>query len=177
MPFVFRKLTLYEQASGAKINKTKTTGLLIGALKGKIPHFNEISWTKDNMKTLGISHGFNVDTKAIYASLIKKITNCLNTWGSRNLTLKGKVLVIKTYVISKLLYEAEVNGIPQPYIDKIEKMIKRFLWDGKQPLINKNTCHLNNDDRGLGLPNIETIIKTLNIKTIYRLIIHSDVQN
>ena len=61
-----------------------------------------------------------------YLKLIKQTQSTINVWKKRALTLNGKVLVIKTFIISKLLYEAEINGIPDTYIQIIEKMIKDF---------------------------------------------------
>jgi len=94
----------------------------------------------------------------------------------RNLTLQGKVLVIKTFVIPKLLYKAEIIGIPDIYIKEIEKLLKKFLWDGKQPLINIETCYLSREEGGLDISNIRFILKCLNIRTIYS-IMKSDVSN
>ena len=170
---IFRTLTLYEEASGAKLNKSKTTGLCIGKLKNTKPSFSEILWTKNYVKTLGIHHGYNIDVSNIYNNIIEKINSILNKWRKRTLTLQGKVLIIKTFVISKILYEAEINGIPEQYIKIIESIMKNFLWDGKQPKISMKTCFLHRDDGGLGLPNLRTIVKCLNIKSIYN-IIHSD---
>ena len=43
---IFDDLKLYECASGAKLNKEKTTGLFIGRLKENDANFKEINWTK-----------------------------------------------------------------------------------------------------------------------------------
>ena len=47
---MFKCLSLYEKASGAKLNKAKTTGLLIGSLKNKSPKFKDMKWTKSLVK-------------------------------------------------------------------------------------------------------------------------------
>ena len=54
----FKTADKFEKASGAKINKTKTICLYLGAWKNKTPQFKEITWTKTNVKTLGINHGY-----------------------------------------------------------------------------------------------------------------------
>ena len=113
MPYIFTNLRKYERASGAKLNKNKTTGLMIGCLKNKTPNFNDISWTKTNVKTLGIHHGYDIHIDELFTTKIAKIKACLNTWKSRNLTFQGKILIIQTLVISKILYDIEIIGIPQ----------------------------------------------------------------
>jgi hypothetical protein len=52
-----------EKASGSKINYEKTNGLFIGRLRGKRPRLTNISWISDNIKTLGVFHGYNIDTE------------------------------------------------------------------------------------------------------------------
>ena len=47
-------LTIYEKASGSKVNYEKTKGMYIGSAKNNRPKFTKIVWTKDNVKTLGI---------------------------------------------------------------------------------------------------------------------------
>ena len=119
IPYVLEILTSYELASGAKINKEKTKGLLIGNLKNNTPKFNEISWTKDFVKTLGICHGYNIKDDKIWKDKILKIKSCLQIWKSRNLTLNGKVLIIKTFVHSVINFEIESRGIPYNYKKRI----------------------------------------------------------
>ena len=68
----FKTINKYEKASGASIHKHKTIGLYIGPWKEKIPEYNEISWTKDNVKTLGIHHGYNIVENAVWMDKIKK---------------------------------------------------------------------------------------------------------
>jgi len=48
---MFNCPNFYEKATGAKLNKAKTTGLLIGSLKHNSPKSNDIKWTKSAVKT------------------------------------------------------------------------------------------------------------------------------
>jgi hypothetical protein len=41
---------------------------------------------KDNAKTLGIHHGYNIQNDDIWKSIIDKMKNCVHVWKSRNLT-------------------------------------------------------------------------------------------
>ena len=104
----FRVLNSFEKSSGAKVNKSKTYGLYLGQWKNKLPEFKEIQWTRDNVKTLGIHHGYNIDENAVWLEKINKMKNCIKIWKSRDLTLTGKVLVIKTLLLSQIGF---FNGI------------------------------------------------------------------
>ena len=107
VPHIFKILSFYERASETKMNKSKTIGLFIGRIKRNKHTFNEINWTRKNVKTLSIHHGYEIDDDAIWMEKINKIKNCLSVWKMRNLTYQGKVLILKTFVVSIILYEIE----------------------------------------------------------------------
>ena len=44
----------------------------IGSAKNNRPKFTKIVWTKDNVKTLGIHHGYNIQNDEIWKSIIDK---------------------------------------------------------------------------------------------------------
>ena len=46
-------LSKYEKAFGSRINYNKTKAISIGTARNRKPKFNEISWIKENVKTLG----------------------------------------------------------------------------------------------------------------------------
>ena len=48
---VIKEIQDYEEASGAKINHTKTTGLWLGSWKDRIDTPLNFTWTKQNVKT------------------------------------------------------------------------------------------------------------------------------
>ena len=51
--------------------------------------------------------------------LINKIDKTLNKWKNVNADLFEKVIILKTYVISKIQYVQKVIEIPNVYIKKI----------------------------------------------------------
>jgi hypothetical protein len=106
----FDILTIYEKASGSKVNYEKTKGMYIESAKNNRPKFTKIVWTKDNVKTLGIHHGYNMK------SIIDKMKNCVHVWKSRNLTYTGKTLLVNNLLISLCGYEIEMRGIREKYV-------------------------------------------------------------
>jgi len=82
----FDILTIYEKASGSKVNYEKTKVCISDRQKNNRPKFTIIVWTKDNVKTLGIHHGYNIQNDYIWKSIIDQIENCVHVWKSRNLT-------------------------------------------------------------------------------------------
>jgi hypothetical protein len=68
----FLILSKFEKASGSKINYEKTKGLFIGRLRGKRLRLTNTSWISDNIKMLGVFHGYNIDTDDIWKKIINK---------------------------------------------------------------------------------------------------------
>jgi hypothetical protein len=102
----FDVLIIYEKASGSKVNYEKTKGMYmyIGSAKNNRPKFTKMVWTKDNVKTLGIHHGYDIQNDEIWKSIIDKMKNCVHVWKSRNLTL-----IVKNLLISLCGYEIEMR--------------------------------------------------------------------
>ena len=166
----FKWLKIYEQASGSKINYTKTEGIYLGPWKNKEPIFTKIKWTKTAVKTLGIFHGHVIDNDKIWKDKIQKIKNCLQVWKTRNLTLKGKTLIIKSFIISLIGFEIEARGIPEKYMQEINKLIWDYLWDGKVNLVERKVCCNSRIDGGMGMINLMEFIENKQVKTVYKII-------
>jgi hypothetical protein len=109
------------------MNKDKSTGIFIGKSKEKISKLRDIKWTRNYVKTLGICHGYKIDTNKIWMKKINEIKNCFQVWKARGLTFKGKILVLKTYVVSIINFEIDTRGIPTKYIDLIYKIMSDFF--------------------------------------------------
>ena len=90
-------------------------------------------WPRDPIKALGIFFSYD-SKKANELNFVEKIRNLektLNSWKRRNLTLYGKVNIVKTLGLSKLIYSASVLVIPEQLINEINSIILNFIWDGK----------------------------------------------
>ena len=77
---------------------------------------------------------------------------CAKTQSQRNLSLKGKTIVINTLILSKLWFIANVFPIPKHLIPQINKIILGYLWKGSaaEP-IAQETLFLPRDRGGLGI--------------------------
>ena len=77
---------------------------------------------------------------------------CAKTQSQRNPSLKGKTIVINTWISSKLWFTANVFPIPKDLIPEINKIIFGYLWKGSaaKPIARK-TLFLPRDRGGLGI--------------------------
>jgi hypothetical protein len=72
-------------------------------------------------------------------------------------------------------YEIEMRGIPDRFPNEINVIIWKFIWDVKVNQIDRNVCYLDKKEGGMGMINIEYLIRSKQIKIIYK-IIHSDLE-
>ena len=142
----------------------------LGLLEGKKPKFQRISWTSDNIKTLGIHHGYNIDDNVIWKRRIEKMKNCVHVWKSRNLTYTGKTLIVKSTLISLCGYEIEIRGVPEKFKKEIIDLIWNFIWGGKVNQIDRHVCCLEVEKGGMGMINFDSFLESKHIKLLYRII-------
>lgn len=67
-----------------------------------------------------------------WEGVLKGIERRLRFWKLRNLTLKGKVLVINALMLSKIWYVLSVTSLPHEYFKRIkESVLDFFMGEGK----------------------------------------------
>ena len=119
--------------SGLKINKDKTEVLILGPITTQNIPSMCIPLVKECVKMLGVTifKEIGETVKFNYKLVIEKMKSTIQRWGNRNLSLAGWVCILKTMVLSKLIYCA--NALPSPpleIIKEIQTMIYKFIWKG-----------------------------------------------
>jgi exonuclease III len=168
---VFNLIELFSKCAGLKVNKEKSEAMWIGASSNYRHKPFNIKWTKDSIKTLGIY--VNLDRKTTiednFNERLKKIKDLLEIWNLRKLTLKGKVIILNTLIISQMIYISTVLYTPKWVITEYQNIITNFLWN-KKPAKIKYTCLINSiENGGLKLQDLETKIRSIQIKWIQNI--------
>ena len=114
---VIRLFEVFETFSGLKVNYDKTEIMPIGSIKNKSFKFDTIKkmkWNDGPVMLLGIKlcPDENEVIRINYTPLMQKIKSQLNIWSQRNITLYGKITIIKTFALSQLVYVMSV--LPSP---------------------------------------------------------------
>lgn len=103
-----REVEIYGLYSGLKLNKEKTEGFRLGGNHEEInnPNLFGISWSEKPVRLLGIyfSYDEGEGNKYNFESKIQDIKSTVNLWGMRDLTIMGRLQIIKSYIISKFMY-------------------------------------------------------------------------
>ena len=80
----------------------------------------------------------------------------------RSLTLAGtagKIVIFKTKVISKIVFQSFITAFPKYAVNELEKIQKDFLWNNSTPKIKHET--LGNDYIAGGLKNVDISSKII----------------
>ena len=98
-----------------------------------------IKIVQDTIKSLGIIIGKDIEnaTKQNFNNKITKIKNLLNMWKCRNLSIKGKITVLRSQVLPIILYPASVLNTPESVITDIDKLFFDFIWPHKKHHVKK----------------------------------------
>jgi len=88
-------------------------------------------------------------------------------WSWRGLTLIGRIQVIKSFVIPKILYRAALVSCKKDFTKKLNSLFYTFVWKGKDKI--KRTTLINPVEKGcLNMPDIDSMISTQRIMCIKR---------
>ena len=158
---VLKLINIYEQGSGSKLDLNKMKGMWLSSKHGQTTGLIDITWVTDQLKLLGRSD------QTIYKSWterIDKLESWLKMWKYRNLSLTGKVLILNTVGLSRLIYLGTVYPIPKPCLNRVNSLVFNFLWSGRNEMIKREVIFLNTDQGGLGLTDLSTKLEALQFK-------------
>ena len=63
----------------------------------------------------------------------------LNLWSGRRLSILGRIAIVKTLALSKLVYNCSVLDTPTDFAKEVNKVIFPFIWNFKPDKIKRNT--------------------------------------
>ena len=103
-----------------------------------------LPWKTSSFKALGIV--FHLNTKYMfdlnYKVKLKQIEQSLNCWRARNLSLIGKICVIKSLLLPQLLYQFSVLciKIPKSFFDALDKLFLNLFGMGEMIGLKEKLC-------------------------------------
>ena len=116
-------LQVFSRFSNLQVNNDKTEIFAIGGQKLHQKNFHHEVQT--SIKILGIVFDYNTSLrmKANFDSIFKSIKDTLNMWKWGRLTLLGRIQIIKSFVIPKILSKAAVIAVTDDFIKEINSLI------------------------------------------------------
>ena len=165
-------LRQYELASGSRINRIKSSVLLLGTARPtdfrSLP-FQFLGRT-DSVKYLGLRVGPNVTDDDLWEDAVDKLGRTLSLWAPRDLTVTGRITVLTTLALSTLWYLAAICPPPNAVASAISKNVWRFLWKGRERgKVARSACLARRTEGGLSMVDFGSICNALRVKFVQRL--------
>ena len=157
----FNKFTI---CSGLKLNMEKTEIIPLGKLKNKsISLSNDLGRITVNngpFKTLGIwySHDQKEVTNLNFTDRLLKMNNLINIWKSRNLSLKGKITIIRSLILPQIQFLFPMVFVPDSLLKDIDNLLFNYLWGNKPAKIKRSTIIAPIEDGGLNMIDVFAVL-------------------
>ena len=170
---LFKLLDDFKNLSGLAIDPSKTEGMCIGSSRGNKTKPFGIKWPNEPIKALGVYYSY--DPKLLleknFIEKLDTIKKLINTWSSSGLSLYGKVNIIKSLIIPKLVYVSSLLPTPKELLKQLNQLLFKFLWKG----VDKVTClsAINEYENG-GLRMIDFETKSLRLTWLKRIFSEND---
>ena len=167
----------FGQCSGLRANFTKTQAVWIGGKRGcgeEIETEENIDWNHNGkFKLLGIYYDVNKNdpSNENYELKLKEIRNLLSDWSLRNLSIIGKITVIKTLALPILVQCFTVLPDPDPDMEKeIQNLFFKFAWNNKPDKIKRSVLINTLNNGGLKMPHIKSFAQALKLSWIKKIL-------
>ena len=166
----------FETYSGLKLNLSKTELIPIGKCSEENiklgQDLEQIKIGSFPFKALGIWYAkTQEEIKTLnYIERIQKIDKLINIWKLRNLSLKGKITIIKTLLLPQIQFLFSMLYTPNNIIKQIDEKLFNFLWDNKPAKIKRDTIIAPIKDGGLGMVDTYEVNTTAKCMWIKRLL-------
>ena len=170
----------FELVSGLKVNTEKTKIIEIGGIRdNRINLCTDLKliWT-NKFTYLGITYDVqdmeNITEQNI-ALKEKEIHKLINAWTGRNVTPLGKIILIKSLLISKITHI--LLSLPTPKeqtFQKLDNIFGNFIWQGKPPKLRKEILESTYTMGGLKKTNLKIFDQSLKLSWLKRFKDSSD---
>ena len=123
------------RVSGLRINQSKLELLWLGQSRLRKDKILNLNLSEKPIYALGIyfSHNNELATEKIFYDKLVSLKKILNIWSSRDISIYGKINIVKTLALSKLTFVCSVLDTPDGFMEEVNKIIFKFIWKYKQP--------------------------------------------
>src|SRR3984957_12215421 len=166
---------IYANGSGGKANIEKTEILPIGEIGGRTYEETiadiKVLDPSSPVRLLGIMVGNNVSSREVWTTILGKVDKLLNTtWKDRHTSYRGKLVVFKHLALPIIMFTAPFIHMPQDMADKLDRMIRKFIFSGKKCKVALETLKLPIEYGGMNVPNIRFLTDAARIRWIKKMV-------
>ena len=133
LEFAFSVIEDFGKISGLKLNKKKSIILPFGGYKRKENSITNVTWlnANDYIKILGIFFSGETEASKIdlnWKTKIESITRTISKWKSRDISIYGKIILCKTFLLSKINYVMQSLVLPDHVLNEIDTIMFKYIW-------------------------------------------------
>jgi len=164
-------ITEFSAVAGLSLNIEKTEAMWLGSYKHRKDRLFNFNWPPV-IRYLGIYVGYD-ETETYKRNWIDKLEmfqKTLDCWRTRQLTLFGRIAIIKTLGLAKLTYCATMLPVPLEVCEKLDKKIDIFVWNGRKRRIKKAVLYKPISEGGIGQINLQAYFEALKASWVPRIL-------
>ena len=160
---LFDLLSLLERCSGLKLNQTKSEMLWLGSMRYRKDTILDLQMSGEPVYALWVhfTYDLEVSEKKNYFDKLRSLKKTLNMWSQRDLSIVGRINIIKTLALSKLIFICSVISTPKDFSKEVNKITFDFIWNHKPTKIKKNTLLKQKTAGGLDMKDFSLFDKAL----------------
>ena len=168
----------YCRGSGAQLNLTKSVLLALNRSK-TCPSFPgvQVLDRSETVKYLGIPFGQRHMDNTLLEWLDQRFYEGFQLWYRRARTLRGRLLVAQTMVLSRLWHYTQHVSVPARVVQRWQSMLNRFVLSRKHErdashiqLIPADFLFQRRRDGGLGVPSLAAHLKRQRLQLLLQFI-------
>ena len=167
---------IYCDGSGARLNRSKCTTLYLNDSKPIPTHPDLVMLrTGTHTKYLGLLFGHQLPESTQLHVLDTRLQTAILKWGFRGRTLMGRVLLVKSVVLSILWHFTPVLTIPPTLITRWQAMIRKYVLCRRLTVDDPEYTLLQASYQfdpllGLGIPHIASCIRYQRLRLLQTLL-------
>lgn len=141
----------FSEATGAKVNVSKSSVMFVGQWSKRTVVPGGYTLCQDGVKILGVRF-FRVNSaQQNWEGLLESLQSKVSRWSVRELSLWGRVQVVKADVLPRINHLAYVFPLPFWQGRRMEKLFFSFIWKGRTELVSRSQMfhHLGKGGRGV----------------------------
>ncbi|XP_059644155.1 uncharacterized protein LOC132285935 [Cornus florida] len=129
-------LQRFKISAGLQVNKDKSSIIFSKAVRGRRRLARILNFQVESFlfRYLGLPLSNNLLRSGDYRMLLDKVDARLRHWNTINLSLAGRLELIKSVLFSYLYHWLFGFKIPWEVKNMLERRFKKFLWSGKQEI-------------------------------------------
>ena len=129
-------------------------------------------YPNNKVKALGITFSSTTSASKInenWEIKVDSIKSIIEAWKYRQLSMVGKILIVKSLMASQLTYISSVIILPEHVITQLNSLFHKFVWN-KGERVKRKTLMLNYNQGGLRMVDLKSFLYSLQMSWVKKLL-------